>query len=214
MFDFVAKGGIMMIPIGFCSVLTVAIIIERAYRFHEAGGHSGNLVPKLRDLIARKKFDEALEICQESRGVVAGVLRELIRNRHQPAEDLEKTVSAVGSRTLRELSRYLRGLGVIGNVTPLMGLLGTVFGMVEVFIKVADLSGNVNPSILANGIWEALLTTAAGLTVAIPALIAYHYFEGRVDDYSFRLESDSTELLQTLKGRDRDPVQQEKKTRD
>ncbi len=204
----------MMIPIGLCSVLAMAIILERAYRFHQARGHSETLVPKLRELVAANRFDEALEKCRGSRGLVAQVLGELIRNRYQSLDDLEKRSSIVGSRYLRDLSRYLRGLAVIGSVTPLMGLLGTVFGMVRVFIRVADLSGNANPSILASGIWEALLTTAAGLTVAIPALIAYHYFEGRVDDYSFRVENDCMELLQTLKGRQHDQIQQEKKGRD
>ncbi len=199
----------MMIPIGLCSVLAVAIILERAFQFHRAGGDSENLFKKLKTLVDGNQFDEALGVCQRSRGPVPVVLGELIRKRHQTADDIEKSVSLTGSRHLRELSRYLRGLGVIGNVTPLMGLLGTVIGMVRVFIDVADLKGNVNPSVLAGGIWEALLTTAAGLTVAIPALIAYHYFEGRVDDYAFHLESYSTELLHTLKGQRHDKVQQE-----
>lgn len=213
MVDFVAKGGIMMIPIAVCSVTALAIVLERAYEFYRAGSPSGNLVPRLQDLIAHSRFDEALAACQESRGGVAGVIGELIRNRHQSIEDMEKAVVLAGSKYLRELSRHLRGLGVIGNVTPLMGLLGTVFGMVRVFMDVADLGENVNPAVLANGIWEALLTTAAGLTVAIPTLIAYHYFEGRVDDVSFRLEAESTELLRILKGRDRDPIHQEEKGR-
>jgi len=202
-----------MIPMTGCSVLAVAIILERAYRFHEAGGNAGRLTLALSELIAKGQFGEALQACREARGLEAGVFAELIRHRHESMVELEKTASIVGSRRLRDLSKYVRGLGVIGNVTPLMGLLGTVFGMVHVFMEVA-VAGNTNPGALAAGIWEALLTTAAGLTVAIPASIAYHYFEGRLDDWSFRLESDSMELLRMLKAGSHDPVQQEEERRE
>ncbi|HWP48017.1 MAG TPA: MotA/TolQ/ExbB proton channel family protein [Candidatus Limnocylindrales bacterium] len=199
-----------MIPIGLCSILVVAIVLERMYRFHRARSYSEDLVPKLRDLIAADKFEEAIRLCQKSRGIVARVLEEVIHNRHRSVEDIETRISVLGSWYLRDLSRYLRGLEVIGNITPLMGLLGTVFGMIKAFMKVAELSEKVNPSVLASGIWEALLTTAAGLIVAIPALLAYHYFEGRVDEYAFRMQNYSMDLLQTLKGQEYDQVYQEK----
>lgn len=201
LFDLMRRGGVLMIPIGLCSVLAVAIILERIYQFHRARSRSEELLPRLKDLIAVHKFEEALKLCQKTPGVIARVLEEVIRNQHLPAEELEKLVSRVGSRYLRDLSKYLRGLDVIGNLTPLMGLLGTVFGMIKAFMKVAELSGKVNPSVLASGIWEALITTAAGLMVAIPVLMAYHYLENRVDDYAFQMQNASMELLQVLKER-------------
>jgi len=207
---FIVKGGVLMIPIGLCSILVVAIVLERMYRFHRARSYSEDLVPKLRDLIAADKFEEAIGLCQKSRGVVARIFEEVIQNRHRSMEDIETRISVLGSWYLRDLSRYLRGLEVIGNITPLMGLLGTVFGMVKAFMKVAELSEKVNPGVLAGGIWEALLTTAAGLIVSIPALLAYHYFEGRVDEYAFRMQNYSMDLLQTLKGQEYDRVYQEK----
>jgi biopolymer transport protein ExbB len=92
----------------------------------------------------------------------------------------------------------MRFIGILGNIAPLIGLLGTVVGMVKTFMKIADLSGNVNPSILASGIWEALLTTAAGLTVAIPTVIIYHYFENTVDNFAFQIKNYSLELIELL----------------
>ncbi|RMF90217.1 MAG: MotA/TolQ/ExbB proton channel family protein [Nitrospinota bacterium] len=210
MIEFLAKGGIMMIPIALCSVLAVAIIVERAVRFARTKNDSEELVAQIKHCILSNKFEEAMALCQHSQDMVARLLEEVIRNRHRPPEDLEKTISLLGSRYLQDLSKYLRGLGVIGNITPLMGLLGTVLGMVKAFMKVAHLGGKVNPSILASGIWEALLTTAAGLSVAIPVLLVYHYLEGKVDEYAFRMQNASMEILQTLKGQAYDRVYPEK----
>jgi biopolymer transport protein ExbB len=140
---------------------------------------------------------------RHQRAVVPEILTCVLQNRYRPAEDIEKLVSVVGTRKIQILSRYVRFIGILGNIAPLIGLLGTVVGMVKTFMKIADLSGNVNPSILAGGIWEALLTTAAGLTVAIPTIMIYHYFEHRIDHFAFQMKNYSLELIELLSEDDR-----------
>ena len=94
------------------------------------------------------------------------------------------------------MDKNLRGLAVIGNIAPLLGLLGTVTGMIRAFMKIQRLGGIVDASVLAGGIWEALITTAAGLSVAIPTLVAYHYFEGRIDNIASQIKDVASELLE------------------
>lgn len=196
---FLAKGGILIIPIGLCSLVAVALIIERLWYYHRARCDTHTLYSQLYPLVKRKQFDRAITLCEGSRGILPKVFNIVLCNHQRPAEDIEKLVSVAGTREIQKLSQHVRGLGIIGNVTPLIGLLGTVVGMVKTFMKIADLSGHVNPSLLAGGIWEALLTTAAGLTVAIPVIIIYHSFEGTVEKFAFQMKSYSTELIEVLK---------------
>lgn len=196
---FLVKGGILMIPILLSSLIAVAVIIERLWYYHRARCDTGTLYSQLHPLAQHKHIPEAIALCKSFRGVLPRILTLVLQNVHLPVEDIEKQVSAAGTREIQQLSKHVRGLGIIGNVAPLLGLLGTVFGMVKTFMQIAELQGQVNPSVLAGGIWEALLTTAAGLTVAIPVEIMRHYFEGVVEQFAFQMKHDSLELIELLK---------------
>ncbi len=196
---FLSKGGILMIPILLSSLLAVALIIERLWYYHRARCNTQTLYSQILFLVKNERVDEAVALCERHRGILPRIFKIVLQNRHRPAEDIEKLISVAGNREIQKLSQHVRGLGIIGHVTPLMGLLGTVVGMVKTFMKIADLSGHVNPSLLAGGIWEALLTTAAGLTVAIPVVIIYHQFEGTVERFAFQMKSYSLELIELVK---------------
>jgi len=196
---FLAKGGIFIIPILLSSVIAAALIIERLWYYYQARCHIPTFFPQMSSFVERKQVDEAISLCENQRGILPRIFKIVLQNRHRPTEDIEKLISVAGTREIQKLSQHVRGLGIIGHVTPLMGLLGTVVGMVKTFMQIAELSGHVNPSILAGGIWEALLTTAAGLTVAIPVVIIYHYFEGTVDRFAFQMKNYSLELIELLK---------------
>lgn len=196
---FLAKGGILMIPILLSSLIAVAVIIERLWYYHRARCDTNTLYSRLYPLARHKHIPEAIALCKTYRGVLPRILTIVFQNGHLPVEDIEKQVSAAGTREIQLLSKHVRALGIIGNVAPLLGLLGTVFGMVKTFMQIAELQGQVNPSVLAGGIWEALLTTAAGLTVAIPVVIMHHYFEGVVEQFAFQMKHDSLELIEFLK---------------
>jgi biopolymer transport protein ExbB len=196
---FLAKGGVFILPILLSSLIAVALVIDRFWCYHRARCDAHSLYEHVAALIQRAQVEEAVGVCEQHRGAVPRILAVVLHNRHRPVEDIEKLVSVAGTREIQQLSKHVRGLGIIGNITPLMGLLGTVVGMVKTFMQIAELSGHVNPSILAGGIWEALLTTAAGLTVAIPVVILYHYFEGRVQQFSFQMKNYSLELIELMK---------------
>ena len=198
MLEFFLKGGLLMWPILLCSVIAITIILERLYHFHRARADIPNLLTRVKKMLLDGKLDEAEKLCENSHGPVARILAVGIHLRERSSKEKEKIITLAGSRELRRLEKNLRALGIIGHISPLLGLLGTVTGMIKCFMKIQELGGKVDASVLAGGIWEALITTAAGLSVAIPAIIFYHYFEGRVDNFSHQMKDAGEELLERL----------------
>jgi len=196
MFEFLMKGGFLMWPILLCSLISVTIILERLYKLHRARIKIPNILSRVKNLLKEGRADEALKLCESVNDPVAHILAIGIRIRKRSLEEQEKMISRAGSKIIRQLEKNLRGLAIIGNIAPLMGLLGTVTGMIKAFIKIQELGGRVDASVLAGGIWEALITTAAGLSVAIPTLVAYHYFESKVDNIGARMKDGAGELLE------------------
>ncbi len=196
MFDFFLKGGPLMWPILLCSIISITIILERFYHLYRAKTRIPNIFSRVKSLLKDGKADEALKLCENTSGPIAHILAIGIHIRPRTLEEKEKLISRAGSKIIRQLERNLRGLAIIGNIAPLLGLLGTVTGMIRVFMKIQELGGRVDAQVLAGGIWEALITTAAGLFVAIPTLVAYHYFEGRVDNIASSMKDVATELIE------------------
>lgn len=176
-------GGPLMIPIGLCSVILLVFVFERLISLRRSRVIPRPFVKRflqqLRD--GQLGLDSALELCETNRSPVAEVFAAAIRKWGRPAVEVEQAIIDAGERVTNGLRKYLRVINGISTVTPLLGLLGTVFGMIQTFntIAVGDAMGR--PEMLAGGIGQALLTTAGGLCVAIPALILYLYFVGRVD---------------------------------
>jgi len=185
-----------MWPILACSVISATIIMERLYSLRKVKPRISNIFPRVKNLLKEEKASQALKLCESSHDPVAHILAVGIRIRQRSLEEREKMIIRACSRLLRTLDKNLRGLAVIGSITPLLGLLGTVVGMIRAFMKIQELGGKVDASVLAGGIWEALITTAAGLSVAIPTLVAYHYFEGRVDNVDSQIKDIASELLE------------------
>ncbi|HEC68771.1 MAG TPA: MotA/TolQ/ExbB proton channel family protein [Candidatus Omnitrophica bacterium] len=199
MFDFFLRGGPLMWLILLCSIISITIILERFYYFYQARTKIPNIFSRVKSLLKDGKADEALKLCEDTSGPIAHILAIgiHIRNRsNRSIEEREKILVRAGSRIIRRLEKNLRGLAIIGNIAPLLGLLGTVTGMIKAFMKIQELGGRVDASVLAGGIWEALITTAFGLFVAIPTLVAYHYFEGRVDNIASEMKDVASELLE------------------
>ena len=183
-----------MWPILLCSVIAISIILERLYHFHRARINIPNFLLRVKNLLLKNSSEEAEKLCRNMPGPVAYIVGIGIHVCNCSPQDKEKVISQAGSRALRGLDKHLRTLGIIAHISPLLGLLGTVIGMIKAFMKIQELAGQVDASVLAGGIWEALITTAAGLSVAIPTMIAYHYFEGRVDEFSAQMK----EAIQSL----------------
>lgn len=185
-----------MWPIFLCSIITVFVVLERFYFFHRSNLNVPNLLTRVKKMLIAGKLEEAERFAKSLPGPVARVvgISVHLKPRNYPPDEKEKIISQAGSNELRKLERHLRTLGIIAHISPLLGLLGTVTGMISAFMKIQELGGRVDASVLAGGIWEALITTAAGLSVAIPAMVAYHYFEGRVGEFCAQMKN----AVQTL----------------
>lgn len=199
MFEFFQKGGFLMYPLLLCSVITMAIGIERTYQYARMGGRK-KIVSDIIGCLLKGDYDKAIKIGTESNSPVATVITEAIRNRGNGIPIIEEAVSLKGTHELKKLNEHLHILELIGRLAPLMGLLGTVIGMVEAFKQVAYVKGAVDPSLLAGGIWEALITTVAGLCVAIPAIVFHHFFEDRVKRVAFQMKHSAAEIIKILGG--------------
>ena len=192
------KGGPLMWPICVCSVISITIVLERFYHLHKVKLDIPGFFSQIKGFLKKGEWNEAVKLCEISPSPAAKVLSAAIKNYRRHLQLQEKVISRVGSHEVRNLEKHLRGLAVIGNIAPLLGLLGTVTGMIQAFIKIQELGGRVDASVLAGGIWEALITTAAGLSVAIPTLVAYHYFEGRVDNIASQMKEVASEFLESF----------------
>lgn len=189
-----------MLPIVLCSVIAVAIVAERFWTLRTDKVLPGNLVADVwRMASTRQLTDEKLRKVQAGsplgRVLAAGLL-----NRGSDRESMKSSIEEVGGHVAHDLERYLNALGTIAAITPLLGLLGTVIGMISVFTNITTM-GVGNPSQLAGGISQALVTTAGGLIVAIPSLLFYRYFRRRVDALVIGMEKESMKLVDVIQRR-------------
>ena len=198
MFDLFAKGGILVCPIIICSVLALAIFVERIISFARVRIRGYGLVKEVAQHVRNGKSAKALELARESKSPMGRVLVDAIEVADQNSETLETVIINSTGKEVRELSRYLQALATIGNIAPLLGLLGTVVGMIKAFMVIQQMGGKVNAAVLAGGIWEAMLTTALGLSVALPAMVAHSYLISRVDDYETQLQDGTVTFIKAM----------------
>lgn len=197
MLDVLAKGGPIIIPIAAAGVFALAIFLERLWSLRHDKVISKRLVDAVIELAKEKKYSEAEVLCKQDRSFVSVILKTGVVNASKKREQLKELMQESGKSVAAELERYVNALGTIAAVSPLMGLLGTVTGMISVFQKVTS-EGVGDPRLLASGIWEALVTTAAGLTVAIPAYIAYRYLLSRVDKLLLEMEEAAIHTIDAI----------------
>ena len=186
-FELISKGGLVMIPIGLCSVIALAIIIERLHYFRKCSLKLDVFFILIQELLQRGQKEKVLNHCKTSPNPLAKLIQSGLSEDNLPRWKLEEKLSLAGQEEINILGKNIKGLEVIATISPLLGLLGTVIGMVQAFSKVAEYQGQVDPAVLAGGIWVALLTTAAGLAVAIPAVIMLNYFEKKIEVVTFQL---------------------------
>jgi biopolymer transport protein ExbB len=198
---FIAKGGVLVIPILLCSVLVLAIFLERVIRFTLMRARGAGLAEKVISLLKSGDSPGAARMAEQSNSPMGRVLRKAMDYRNEDREVLETVIIHATEEEVRGLSRYLQALATIGNIAPLLGLLGTVIGMIKAFMVIQEMGGKVNAAVLAGGIWEAMLTTALGLAVALPAMVIHSYLLARVERYEARLHDGAVTFLTALTGR-------------
>ncbi|WP_018403011.1 MotA/TolQ/ExbB proton channel family protein [Marinobacter gelidimuriae] len=199
MFELLKAGGILMVPILFCSVLALAIILERFWSLRDSRIAPPEVLNELWRWIKKKELNgKRLKTLQAS-SPMGRVLASGLLNAKHGREVMKESIEHEASQVVHQLERFLNPLGTVATITPLLGLLGTVIGMIKVFAEI-QLAGVGNAGNLAGGISEALITTASGLSVAIPALIAHRYFIRRVDALVVNMEQEAIKLVEVVHG--------------
>lgn len=201
MWEFMQKGGPIMWPILLCSVIAFAIVIERLIQLRRAQIDTKSFMGQISKSLKRNKIMEALEVCGKAQGPIANILKAGILKHDRPRQEIREAIEDASVHEVPRLERNLPVLATVAHVAPLLGLLGTVTGMVAAFQVIQSKSSSVapvNPGDLAGGIWEALLTTVFGLCVAIPTFVAYNYLVSRVDGFVLDMERSATDLLNIL----------------
>jgi len=202
--ELLMKGQWFMVPIGLCSLLGVAVIIERLIALRRGAVIPGRFLPGLKDAFGPGARDRAAgrQYCQARNCPIARVVEAGIRKMHRPEEAVEKAIEDAGANEVSKLRRNLGMLQGVAAVAPMLGLLGTVWGMIEAFQVASDPNVDVTNRgpMLGKGIYEALVTTFAGLTVAIPALISYYYFRGKIDKLVHDMNEVSVEFVEQYVG--------------
>ncbi|MDD2315782.1 MAG: MotA/TolQ/ExbB proton channel family protein [Desulfobacterales bacterium] len=198
MLEFLSKGGVLVIPILLCSVLSLAIFVERLIRFTRLRSRGAGLAEKTVAMMKSGQDQEAYEMLIQSNSPMGRVLAQAIEVKDQDRETLETVIAHSTDEEVRSLSSYVQALATMGNIAPLLGLLGTVLGMIKAFMVIQQMGGKVNAAVLAGGIWEAMLTTALGLAVALPTMVAHSYLISRIDKYEARLQAGAVVFIKAL----------------
>jgi len=192
------QGGWLMIPIVLFSIIAVVLIVNKYIDLNRFTTKANHIMYESKALIASGKKDEAINLCTGSKGAVPLVLKEGLLHSHLDKDGIESYMEAVGTEQVHLMEKNMSMLATIAGVAPLTGFLGTVTGMMSAFMEIERLGGNVNATVLAGGIWEALMTTAAGLGVGIIAFIFYNLFTAKINHMAFEIESNGKELVDTI----------------
>lgn len=196
-------GGILMWPILFCSVIGTGISIERFVALRRASIDTIEFMNTMRQMLRQGRTQDAIEVCDKTDAPVSRILRAGVLKHGRTKNDIRDAIEDAGNLEIPRLERYLSALATCANIAPLLGLLGTVQGMIMAFAQIQHKKGQVSPADLAEGISTALYTTAFGLSVAIPLLVLYNYFTTRVENMIVEMEVSSSELVDLLT-RDKD----------
>jgi biopolymer transport protein ExbB len=197
MWEIVRAGGPLMWPIILCSVIAAAIILERMWTLQEKRVLPREVTARVWQLVEANQVTDKVITALEQNSPLGKVLAAGLQSRHRPRELMMERLEDTGRHVVYDLERFLTTLGTIASISPLLGLLGTVTGIIKSFNAI-QAGGVGDPQALSGGIAEALITTAAGLVVAIPALIAYRYLRGRVDRFVVEMEKDAIKLADAV----------------
>jgi biopolymer transport protein ExbB len=198
-FEIIKSGGLLMVPIILCSIIALAIIGERLWSLQRKRIIPKHLVAQIWQLHSRGQLTKEQVTAVRNSSPLGRVLASGLSNLNNSREVMKESIEETGRHVVHELEKYLNSLGTIAAITPLLGLLGTVIGMIKVFSVITSV-GVGNPEVLAGGISQALITTAAGLSVAIPALMAHRYFRGLIDQIVVYMEQEAIKMVEVIHG--------------
>ena len=197
-FEIFLKGGYVMWLILACSVLGLSVVIDRFLILRKAKINVPAFMVRLRGLIKKKDISGAVSVCMEEQSPIANIVRKGLKKYKYGHDRVKDAIENAGKQEIIIMEKGLTILATVAGIAPLLGFLGTVTGMITAFMTIEDLAGAANPSDLAGGIWEALLTTASGLIVGIPALAFYNYFANRVKRLVGDMETVANDVVDTI----------------
>ncbi|MGB2600224.1 MAG: MotA/TolQ/ExbB proton channel family protein [Candidatus Omnitrophota bacterium] len=201
MWGLIIKGGPLMFLILLCSVIALAVFLERMWRLYQSRINTEEFMEDIAETLKRNKIMEAIDRCNATPGPIAGILKAGILKHDRSRIEIKEAIEDAGLHEVPRLEKNLGVLATIAHISPLLGLLGTVTGMVHSFQVIEQKAVSlmpVNPGDLAGGIWEALITTVAGLSVAIPTYVAYNFLVSKVDGFVLEMEKSATDLVNIL----------------
>ncbi len=197
-FDLMVEGGVLMIPILVLFFLSIYVIAERWSAIGRSNTDTDAFLVSIENLLKSGKQNEAMQYCDSFDKPLARIIKAGIKRLGRPIRDIEDAIDNAGKKEIFYLEKKMNWLATIAGVAPLLGFTGTVTGMIEAFMDIQSLQGNVNPSALAGGIWEALITTAAGLMVGLIAFGFYNFLLGKINRSIFELENASADFMDLL----------------
>jgi len=198
------KGGLVMWPILACSIIGLAIAIEKFLVIKKAKINVPAFSIKIRGILKRKDLTGAINYCMEEKSPISNIIRRGLKKHKFGRKRVIESIESAGKQEISKLEKGLATLATVAGAAPMLGFLGTVTGMIAAFMKIQELQGSASPADLASGIWEALLTTAFGLFVGIPALAIYNYFVSLISKIVLDMERVATDILDVLDKTDKD----------
>jgi len=197
LWDLILKGGYIMIPILICSVLAVYFFIERFIALQKAGRSDKNFMNHISSLVQDMKLDAAKTMCKTTNTPVSRMVEKGLARIGRPINDIERSIESVGKYEVSKLERNMKILGIVAGVAPMLGFIGTIMGVIKIFYNIS-LTNNMSIGKISGGLYEKMITSAAGLTVGILAYIGFHYLQILLDKVIFKLEDAGIEFMDML----------------
>ncbi|MEI6892503.1 MAG: MotA/TolQ/ExbB proton channel family protein [Pontiella sp.] len=198
MLELMVKGGWIMWPIMVCSITAALLFLERVFHLHRAQIKQDDFLNGIYTIVNRGNTAEAVSICDKTPGPVAHIVRTALLHTDEKPEELKKTITKAGLGEIPRLEKNLGGLLTIAQITPMLGLMGTVVGLMQVFIGMEERAPLAEIGDLSGGIWQALITTAVGLCISIPSFAGYNFLLGRIDRITLNMEYAAEEVYHFL----------------
>ena len=196
--DIIMEAGWIMIPIFLLSLLTIYVLVERLMVLKQAKSDRPQIMSRIREYVRAGNVQGAQAYCDAQDNPLTRIVKYGLERLGRPISEIQDAVNSAGKHEAFQLERRMDLLASIAGIAPMLGFLGTVTGMIEAFQQIQALQGNVNPSVLAGGIWEALVSTAGGLIVGIAALFFYNFLLGRINRLVYDMEQSATEFIDML----------------
>ena len=195
--DMLGKGGIIMYPIGLLSMLSIYFIIERFVYIRNAGKHENNFLHNLKDLLAKGDVKASIAYCQRVNSPISRVVEKGVLRLGKPIKDIESAMESMASLEMSKLEKNLTFLGITAGIAPMLGFIGTILGVIKIFYDIS-VSNNFDISVIANGLYQKMITSCAGLIVGVMAYVGYHILNSMIDRFSHRMEQTAVDFVDML----------------